>query len=312
MPAIIIINHYCGTNDFAPKGIIEGKIDNIFIINLLLILCIYGCAKASLFPFHSWLPIAMVASYPVSALLHAVAVVKVGLFAIYKIMIYIFGLEFLHGLFIENNWIIYIAIFTIIYSSALALKQETIKKMLAYSTISQLGFALMGMFIFSSKALIAAIMHMLTHSFSKITLFYSAGNIYTLTRRNKTEEMRGVGYITPKSFLFFTVASLSLIGIPPFAGFVSKYYIMHAAAAERPVNYIVIITVIISSLLTAIYLFRVIYLGYYKTGEEENTLKESNNKLPLGMLFATSICAVFSVGFVVFNRAIMQFIELIY
>ena len=134
-------------------------------------------------------------------------------------------MDFLSSFTANHNWVIYIPIFTIFYSSILAIRQDMLKKMLAYSTISQLAFSIMSLFLFGSKAVIAAVLHMIAHSFAKITLFYSAGNIYTATYKTKIEDMKGIGFILPKTFFCFFIGAISLIGIPPLAGFLSKYLI---------------------------------------------------------------------------------------
>ena len=309
LPFVVIINYYCGTTDFLPKGIVQGKIDNDLVIIILLLMSIFGSAKNALLPFHSWLPSAMVASYPISALFHAVIVVKVGLFAIYKIVIYIFGLDFLHAFFASNNWIIYIPIITILYASVMAIRQDTLKRMLAYSTISQLAFSIMSLFLFSTKGVVAAIMHMIAHSFSKITLFYSAGNIYSVTKKSKIEELQAIGFIMPKTFICFVIGSLSLIGIPPLSGFISKYYVIHAIASDNDINYLAFIVAISSSILTAIYLFKVISIAYNKN---TNIQKQLEYKLPSTMLIATSICAFCSIFFFVFAKIAMRFLEFVY
>jgi multicomponent Na+:H+ antiporter subunit D len=309
LPLVVIINYYCGSTDFVPKGIVASKIDNDILIGILLLMSIFGTAKNALIPFHNWLPNAMVASYPVSALFHAVLVVKVGLFCIYKIIIYIFGLDFLYSFFEQYNWVIYIPIITILYSSIMAMRQQVLKKMLAYSTISQLAFSIMSLFLFSTKGVVAAIMHMIAHSFAKITLFYAAGNIYTTTHKSNIADMRGIGFMMPKTFICFVVASLSLVGIPPLSGFISKYYVLHAISSANNINYIALIIAILSSIFTSIYLFRLISIGYQKGNVMPTNCEYS---LPRGMLIATCLCAFCSVFFFVFVKMAMRFLEFVY
>ena len=309
-PFIMIINYYCGTTDFVPKGIMAGKIDSDLLISIILLMSIYGSAKSALFPFHSWLPNAMVASYPVSALFHAVLVVKVGLFTTYKIIIYIFGLDFLSSFTSNHNWVIYIPIFTIFYSSILAIRQDMLKKMLAYSTISQLAFSIMSLFLFGSKAVVAAVLHMLAHSFAKITLFYSAGNIYTATYKTKIEDMQGIGFILPRTFLCFFIGAISLIGIPPLAGFVSKYYIIYAIVSSNDINYPAFITALFSSIMTAIYFLRVIYIGYHRPKIEVQT--KEKKIVPSGMMIVTILCALCTLFFFTFAKIAVKFLEFVY
>lgn len=301
LPATIYIYHVSNHTIYINGGIENLPTDKITIY-ILYSMFVFGIAKAAIMPMHKWLPAAMVASHPVSALLHAVAVVKSGLFILYKITSEIFGLEFLYSYFGTNNIFVYLAITSMIISSIIAVKQVTIKKMLAYSTISQLSFALMSLFMFSHKALIAAFLHLVAHSLSKITLFFAAGNIYTLTRFNKVDEFVGIARIMPQTFTAFTIAALSLIGIPPLSGFISKYYILNAAV--HPINYPVITAVILSTIVTATYLFKIISLAYKHTTLEP--IKYS--KVPFGMKFSTISCAILTVIFVAYIKHVMIFL----
>jgi multicomponent Na+:H+ antiporter subunit D len=308
LPAILMINHYAGLNEFMPKGILEGKVsENMTIV--LFLMCIFGCAKAALIFVHNWLPTAMVASYPVSALLHAVAVVKVGLFVICKVIVYIFGLDYMYKVAGNFNWLILIPVITIFYSSIIALSQTTAKKLLAFSTISQLSFALLGVFTFTSKGVVATIFHLISHSFSKITLFFAAGNIYTVTKKNKINEMKSIAYAMPLTFIFFAIGCLSLIGIPPLAGFISKYYMIYAASYDEAIDYTVLITIIISTIFTASYLFKIIYFGYLEPTEKITSV-ESN--LAFNMKIATGICAILSLGMFIITKIAMKFLVYVY
>jgi multicomponent Na+:H+ antiporter subunit D len=265
LPAIIIIYATIGHGNFTTGGFIKGTFSESSSI-ILLLLFIFGIAKAALYPFHSWLPAAMVASYPVSALLHAVVVVKTGLFCIYKILVYVFGLGYLQILFSDHNWLIIFPIFTIIYSSTRALQFTEVKMVLAYSTINQLSIALLSAFLLTPKGLIAAIMHMISHSFTKICIFYAAGNIYSIKNSYHIGQLIGIGSTMPKTSFVMLIAGLSLIGIPPFAGFISKFYILLAAAEVD--NIIVMITLGISTLFSAIYMIKILIFIYRPTTED--------------------------------------------
>ena len=306
LPAILAVDYFAGTTEFVAGGLLQGHLDKTQA-TILFLMFIFGAAKAAIMPVHQWLPTAMVASYPVSALLHAVAVVKAGLFVIYKVIIYIFGIKYLHSLFGSDSWFVYSPMITMFFASIMALRQETVKKMLAYSTISQLSFALMSAFMFTPQAMVAAILHMLSHSLSKITIFFASGNIYTMTRKNKTLEMTGVAYIMPKSIFFFAIGALSLIGAPPLAGFVSKYYVIHAAAMEE--NYIIMIAIIFSTLMTASYIFRIIYLAYCRPTRKEKQL--TNLELPAGMKIATFLSMLGIIFFVLYVKSALVFLEYI-
>jgi multicomponent Na+:H+ antiporter subunit D len=289
LPAIIIIYAQVGHGNFLPGGFIEHYFSKTQIIFLLLMF-IFGISKAALYPLHRWLPAAMVAHYPVSALLHAVVVVKTGLFCIYKILIYIFGLKYLHSLFVEFNWIIFIPIVTIFYGAFQALKSDNIKNILANSTINQLAIALLSAFMFTPKSMGAAILHLVSHAFTKICLFYGMGSIYSLKKTNQIQDLIGVAREMPKISLIVLLASLSLIGVPPFGGFISKVYIILAAAEQNQT--LVLCTLAVSTLLSGLYLFRVVTLLYtpeiVNHSNRQSVFLEKN--LPILMFFSLALC----------------------
>lgn len=296
MPAMIIIYATLGTGDFTIDGIIEGGFSNHTAI-ILFLMFIFGIAKAALFPVHGWLPAAMVASYPVSALLHAVLVVKTGLFCIFKIIIYIFGIDYLSLLFADYNWLIIFPLITVIYSSIAALRTNQIKMILAYSTINQLAIALLSAFMLTEKAIFAAILHMVSHSFSKICLFYAAGNFYSARKTYTINQLNGIYQDLPKTSGVFLIACLSLIGIPPLAGFFSKFYIMNAALEVQ--NIIVVVALIFSTLCTATYVVRFISHIYKPVASGSEVVK-----LPKLMLTSLLGCVSFVILFIFMQRII--------
>ena len=227
----------------------------------------------------------MVASYPVSALLHAVVVVKTGLFCIYKVLFYVFGLEYLQYLFGGYNWLVIIPAITILYSSLQALKCNEIKMILAYSTINQLSIALISAFLFTPKGLAAAVIHMVSHSFSKICLFYSAGNFYSSGRTYYLTDLIGINKNMPKTSAIFLIATLSLIGIPPFAGFISKFHIMVAAANQQ--NLLVMIVIAVSSLFSAFYMLKVLGFIYEPVKIKNNNTEKT---VPIFMFISLVLC----------------------
>ena len=316
LPLIIVVNYYCGSTDFIAKGILDNKIENSSLIIVLLLMTLFGLAKTALLPFYYWLTNAMVASYPVSALFHAVVVVKVGIFSLYKIVIYIFGLDFLHSILGTVNWIIYIPIITTLYASILATQETNIKKLLAYSTISQLSMSIMPLFLFNTKGVIAGILHMIAHSIAKITLFYTAGNIYISTRATHIDHLYGTGFSIRSMGLCFLAGSWALIGIPPFCSFVSKYYIIQAIVSSDEFNYTALVFVLMASILTAIYMFRII-LRIYKPIPQTHISKTNNNPelhnpIPKPMLYCTIALALLSLGFFSLTKTITQFLEFVY
>lgn len=259
LPAIIFVYANTGSGTFVSNGFIKNYFSDTASIFLLLAF-IFGTSKAAIYPLHGWLPAAMVASYPVSALLHAVVVVKTGLFCIYKIIFYVFGLEYLQYLFANYNWLVLLPAITILYCCVQALKTNEIKMIFAYSTINQLSIALISAFLFTPKGMSAAIMHMISHAFTKICLFYSAGNFYSIHHAYYTYQLKGLARSMPKTSFIMLISGLSLVGMPPFAGFVSKFYIMLAAAEEQ--NLLVMTVLAISSMCSATYIMRIIRMVY--------------------------------------------------
>lgn len=300
--AIIIIYSKVGKGDFVYRGFIA----NYFSINqtiILFIMFIFGISKAALYPLHKWLPVAMVASYPVSALLHAVVVVKAGLFCIYKVVICVFGIEYLHSIFAGFNWILLFPIITIFYCSIKALKIDNIKMILAYSTINQLSIGLMSCFMFTQKALAAAIIHMISHSLSKICLFYAAGNMYSLKKTVKLNDLIGINKSLPLTSAIFLIATLSIIGLPPFGGFVSKFYIMLAASQQS--QFLVMIMIALSTILSALYMLKILIYIYKPS---INKPVQIENKLPFMMVVSLILCTTGVVMFFVISKFINKFL----
>lgn len=309
LPAIIIIYAKIGHGEFTNNGFLIGHFSDHSAI-ILLLMFVFGISKAALYPFHKWLPAAMVASYPVSALLHAVVVVKAGLFCIYKVFIYVFGLGYLQYLFKEHNWLIYLPIITIIYSSLQALKCDQIKMILAYSTINQLSIALLGAFLFTPKGLAAAVIHMVSHSLSKICLFYAAGNIYSVKGVYKISQLLGIYRDLPKTSFIFLIATLSLIGMPPFAGFVSKFFIMLAAAEAE--NIPTMIALVMSTMLSAIYMVKILIFMYRPVNNNliaNVTMRTiGERKLPTLMIISLWFCLAGVVLFFFIVQAMNKFL----
>ena len=217
-----------GTLDFTPGGILSGKIEPT-ILPFLLALYMFGIGKAALMPFHSWLPAAMVAPTPVSALLHAVAVVKAGVFTVLKVVVYIFGIDFLSSTG-ASTWLIWVASFTLLASSLIALSKDNLKARLAYSTVSQLSYIVLAAALATKLSILGAGLHIATHALGKITLFMCAGAIYVATHKTEISDMDGLGRVMPFTFIAFAIGAFSIIGLPPFAGIWSKWYMALGAA----------------------------------------------------------------------------------
>ena len=239
-----------GTLDFREGGILAGRAGET-TLTILLGLYAFGTGKAALMPFHRWLPAAMVAPTPVSALLHAVAVVKAGVFTIMKVAIYIFGLDLLAGTDI-SAWLAYLAGFTIIAASIVAMAQDNLKRRLAYSTVSQLSYIVLGAALASSWGIIGGGMHILLHAFGKITLFFCAGAIYVAAHKTEVSDMRGLGRAMPVTMTAFLIGSLSVIGLPPLGGSWSKWYLTLGAMDTGQIIFVGVLMA--SSLLNVAYL----------------------------------------------------------
>ncbi|MEL7547141.1 MAG: proton-conducting transporter membrane subunit [Pseudomonadota bacterium] len=250
--AIIWTASVAGSLDFVPGGLLAGVEDlSPVIASTLLVLFAFGVGKAALMPFHFWLPNAMVAPTPVSALLHAVAVVKAGVFTILKVAIYIFGEDLLNET-ASREFILAIACFTIIVSSLIALTKDNLKARLAYSTVSQLAYITCGAMLADAAGFMGGALQISAHAVGKITLFMCAGAIYVATGATNISQMRGLGRKMPLVFTAFFIASLSIIGIPPLAGDWPKYELMQGAA-DAGLDYVPIV-LIFSSLLNIAYL----------------------------------------------------------
>ncbi|MEE4294671.1 MAG: monovalent cation/H+ antiporter subunit D family protein [Xanthomonadales bacterium] len=295
LPAIIWTYSAAGTGDFTAGGILEGHVEGP-AIGLLLGLFVFGTAKAAVMPVHRWLPAAMVAPTPVSALLHAVAVVKAGVFTITKLIVYIFGVDFL---FSEpsSGWLFYAAAFTIIAASVVALRQQNLKRLLAYSTIAQLSYVVMAAAILKPLAEVGAAMHMVAHAFGKITLFFAAGAIYVASKKTELGQLQGIGRRMPITMTAFTIGALSMIGVPPTAGFVSKWYIL--AGAFQADNYLALATIIASTALNAAYFLPIVYMAWFLP--DKTPPERAHGEAPFAAVLALVITAVLTLAFFFFS-----------
>ncbi len=264
--------------------------------------------KAAVFPFYRWLPTASVAPTPVTALLHAVAVVKAGAFAILRITYFSFGTELLKGT--AAQYIIMIAaLVTILFGSTMALKEQHLKRRLAYSTISNLSYIVFGASLMTPAGLTGALTHMVVHGVVKITLFFCAGAVLYKTGQEYIQDLRGMGKRMPITFSCFTLASAALVGVPPLPGFLSKWNLAGAALDAKDVlGYVGIAVLLISAILTAIYLFLVVFKACFpsRAGVQPETKRcEANGYMtvPLVLLcvlivllgvFAEPITDIFS------------------
>jgi len=280
-----------GTLGFATGGILAGHIDP-FYVPLLLALFAFGIGKAALMPLHRWLPAAMVAPTPVSALLHAVAVVKAGVFTVLKVAVYIFGIDFLRETG-SSDWLVWVASFSILAASIVAMSKTNLKARLAYSTISQLGYIVLGAALATSLAASGAALHIVAHATGKITLFFCAGAIYVAHHLTDIKEMNGLGRVMPVTFTAFALGALSIIGVPPLAGAWSKIMLMGGALGNG--HLAVLAVLMISSLLNLVYLGELVIRGFF--AKPSHGLKSAAvQEAPLTMLVPLCLTALMSLA----------------
>lgn len=275
-----------GTLEFTPGGILAGKADGV-TTGVLLALYMFGIGKAALMPFHRWLPAAMVAPTPVSALLHAVAVVKTGVFAVVKVVVYVFGVEWLSGM-TSVNWLSWVAGFTIVAASIVALRSDNLKRRLAYSTVSQLSYVVLAAALLTPLSIVGAALHIAAHALGKITLFFAAGAIYTAAHKTEVSELAGIGRRMPWTLGAFAVGALSMIGLPPFAGFLGKWYILQAAMDGGQTMAVAVI--VASTLLNAAYFLPIVYDAFFRPPAEGGHHHE-HGEAPLPILIAQTVTA---------------------
>ena len=282
--------HLTGTLDFVGGGFLQGHgSDNL--LRLLFVTFILGFGtKAALMPIHEWLPTAMVAPTPVSALLHAVAVVKAGVFCVLRVVLYVFGPQLLSHL---NLWLIlaYFASFTIIGSGMLALAQDNLKRRLAFSTINNLAIIVMGAALLSPSAIIGGIFHIAGHGFMKITLFFVAGAIYVKTRKENISELNGIGRTMPITMASFAIGAMGIAGTPPIVGFISKWYLCLGSLEAKEIVFMFVL--LTSALLDIAYFFPIIYNSFFNRpkGGGNSGFDEAS----MLMVVPLSVCAIISV-----------------
>jgi multicomponent Na+:H+ antiporter subunit D len=290
LPAMLIIYSLTGTLDFTSQGILSIGLSKSTVA-VLLLMFVFGFAKAGIMPFHAWLPAAMVAPTPVSALLHAVAVVKVGVFSIFRVMTGIFGVQLLSTLHL-GTLLCYIAAFTILTASLIALSQDGLKRRLAFSTIGQLSYIILGAALLSPKGMVGGLVHIAMHAFGKITLFMCAGAIFVATGKKYISEMVGIGRRMPITMIAFLIGSLSVIGLPPTGGFISKWYLVLGTLEAGQMAMLFVL--LGSSLLNAAYFLPVFYKAFFCT-EEESLFENRIQEAPVWCVVPLIITALMSI-----------------
>jgi multicomponent Na+:H+ antiporter subunit D len=263
LPAVIVTWSIAGTLDFTPGGILAGKVSPGGAA-LLLALFMFGIGKAALMPVHRWLPAAMVAPTPVSALLHAVAVVKAGVFTVVKVIVYVFGITAFGA---ETfAWLPWVAGFTIVAGAIVSLRSDNLKRRLAYSTVSQLSYVVLAASLLAPLSIIGAAVHIAAHAFAKITLFFAVGAIYTASHKTEVSQLDGIGRRMPWTMGAFGIGALSMIGLPPTVGFLSKWYMVSGALEVSHWGALSVIGA--STLLNAGNYVPIVYRGFFREARE--------------------------------------------
>ncbi|MEM1396394.1 MAG: proton-conducting transporter membrane subunit [Pseudomonadota bacterium] len=268
LPAVVWTLSIAGTADFTLGGILAGKVDeNGLVLPFLLGLYAFGIGKAALMPIHSWLPNAMVAPTPVSAFLHAVAVVKAGVFSVLKIVVYIFGIDLLASSGAATGFV-WIAGVSILLASAIAMNKDNLKARLAYSTVSQLSYVTLGAMLATSMGVMGGALQIAMHALGKMTLFMCAGAIYVGAHKSLISEMRGLGRLMPFTFGAFFVGAMSIVGLPPLGGSWPKFLLMVGAADAGQLAILAVL--ILSSLMNVAYLLSIPVMAFYMSPDETN------------------------------------------
>lgn len=265
LPAIVWTAALAGGTDFRPGGLLAGQAGS-GTLTVLFALYAFGIGKAALMPVHRWLPAAMVAPTPVSALLHAVAVVKAGVFAILKVAVYVFGVDSLDASNAARP-VMWVAAFTLIAAAVIAIRADNLKRRLAYSTVSQLAYIVLGVTVAHDVAIAGGALHMVTHAVGKITLFMCAGAIYVTAHRSRVSELDGLGRAMPWTFAAFFVAAVSIVGLPPTGGSWSKWLLLLGAAEADEVAAVVVL--LLGSLLALAYLLPIPMRAFFRPPPQE-------------------------------------------
>ncbi|GMR04559.1 MAG: monovalent cation/H+ antiporter subunit D family protein [Thermodesulfobacteriota bacterium] len=261
LPALVLTYTVAGTLDFTSAGVFSATANQTLLI-LIYILFIAGFAKAAIMPFHGWLPAAMVAPTPVSALLHAVAVVKVGVFSIVRIVLFVFGVGMMKDLHLGYVTALVVS-FTIITASVIALTKDNLKARLAYSTVSQLSYIVLGVVLLSPSGITGGIVHITNHAFAKITLFFCAGSIYVASHKTKVSELDGIGRKMPYTMAAFAIGVLGMVGVPPAGGFFTKWYLVIGSMESG--SLLILAVLLTSSVLNAVYFVPIVYKAFFKS-----------------------------------------------
>jgi multicomponent Na+:H+ antiporter subunit D len=310
LPAMALTYVLAGTLDFPlgdfKNGIFPADADPT-LVTIAYVLYLAGFAKAAIMPLHNWLPSAMVAPTPVSALLHAVAVVKAGVFSISRTMLSVFGVGLLThlGLGLPTA---YVVAFTILTASVIALTKDNLKARLAYSTISQLSYVIIGVALLTPSGITGGIIHIANHAFSKITLFFCAGAIYVATHKKEISQMSGLGRQMPFTMGAFAIGALSMIGVPPVAGFVSKWYLLLGTLETKHLGLILVL--LASTILNAGYFSPIVFKAFFEKSKDDNP-PVGIQEAPYAMVVPLTLTAIISVIIGIYPDFFMNFVKMV-
>ncbi len=258
--AVVAAYALSGTLTFTPGGIFPEDAHPA-AMTAIYFLFLFGIGKAAIMPFHAWLPAAMVAPTPVSALLHAVAVVNTGVFCVIRVILHVFGTHQMRELHLDTVTAVIVS-FTIIMASVYALTRDNLKARLAYSTVSQLSYIVLGGALLTTTGFTGGVMHIANHAFSKITLFFCAGSIYVASHKTNVSQLSGIGKQMPITMAAFTIGALSMIGVPPLAGFMTKWYLAVGSIEANSIP--VLLVLLVSTILNAAYFLPILYKAYFE------------------------------------------------
>ncbi|MGC8796007.1 monovalent cation/H+ antiporter subunit D family protein [Thermodesulfovibrio sp.] len=291
--AIVITYMIAGTLEFQKGGIFTEAVRHAYsaVLGVVFLMYIYGFAKAAVMPLHGWLPAAMVAPTPVSALLHAVAVVKTGVFTVLRVIFFVYGTDFLKELS-TTNIALFMAAFTITVASMIALTRDNIKARLAYSTVSQLSYIILGGLLLTYHGMLGGIIHISNHALAKITLFFCAGSLYVCAHKTEVSQLDGIAKKMPWTMAAFTIGALGMIGVPLVGGFITKWYLLMGALDRGSIGIVAVL--LLSSLLNAGYFLPIVYRAYFKNFDESHTHGHEIRENPF-MATTLTITAILSI-----------------
>jgi multicomponent Na+:H+ antiporter subunit D len=279
--ALILLDNSVGNSNFQDGGILQNQSTSNIII--LLVCFVFGFSKTAIFPLYKWLSKAMAAPIPVSALLHAVAVVKAGIFALMKVLALLFGIKYLSNLHfitpLTTDWLTYLASFSMVFAGFIACRHNNLKKILAYSTISQLSYIILLLSLITIDTYTAAFLQIISHSIAKITLFFATGIIYISLRKTEITDMNGIFRILPIPCLLFILASFSIVGLPPSIGWIIKSKVLDTINCDHFIGSFAKTSILISTAMSCYYLLRPIYFMLKPATEKLEIYYQSTKNL---------------------------------